>query len=561
MNCKEAKILSIAHIMGDLDPDSEQYRHLESHLASCQVCAEEYKSSEWAIEFVEQHKTEFAGAFEAIDREKVAEQEEIQHSWKCLEARLDELEAQQRQEKQVKFHRLLVRVSAVAACLVIGASLFLVFSNYSKPKIAPKSTLQSVALAPKPSVRIELISKNSNILISANQQIISTNELKTLVINGKHRIVMNTNTVLAVEPLVENSNIGCLVKLVSGQIYTHVHHDRKPFIVGTAHGQAVITGTTFDIKATKNSTTLLVSEGTVQFESEQGTVNVRTGQKSEIVSQSAPSRPVFCNTAELTAWATGYEPEPALAQAELNTDPFELPLSLGGKPIVLEEIDYNHWIKEKQNWFRLQFPQIFQLQYALAKEGIQIDYSQLLVKTGDVWQFMHLNTIPVRFSVVNPNSLLKIASNYGFDKQWLLENVPAAKTAIEKPVLSENSFAGLKTFNGWLDYLDETKKLKPPTPIYSYHASKYLAETRSLVWFAVRDGKYDLTDKQRAEVMALLQEEVTLACKCQNDMLYPQDKQKMSCDNICQVLNDKIIGYIKAMKTVEERITKYEINQ
>ncbi|MHC4739672.1 MAG: hypothetical protein ACYS9Y_12275 [Planctomycetota bacterium] len=109
MNCEEAKILSIAHILGDLDPNSEQYRQLESHWASCRFCTEEYKSSKWAIRFIEEHKAEFAVGFEAIDREKAAEQEEIERSWKCIEARLDEFEAQQRKEKQAKFHRLLVR--------------------------------------------------------------------------------------------------------------------------------------------------------------------------------------------------------------------------------------------------------------------------------------------------------------------------------------------------------------------------------------------------------------------------------------------------------------------
>ena len=46
----------------------------------------------------------------------------------------------------------------------------------------------------------------------------------------------------------------------------------------------------------------------------------------------------------------------------------------------------------------------------------------------------------------------------------------------------------------------------------------------------VRDGKYDLTDKKRDEVLALLQEEITAACNCQNEELYPLDKHELSCD-------------------------------
>ena len=138
----------------------------------------------------------------------------------------------------------------------------------------------------------------------------------------------------------------------------------------------------------------------------------------------------------------------------------------------------------------------------------------------------------------------------------MLKNVPAAKSALEKPALSENSFIGLKAFNRWLDYLDGTKGLKPPSPIYSFHASKYLAETRSLIWFAVRDDKYDLTEKEWAEVLALLQEEVTAACNCQNDVLYPSDElEKSSCDkDSCKMMEAKIVGYIETIRKVEKTL-------
>jgi cation transport ATPase len=120
MNCEEAQVLSIPHIMGDLDPCSKQYQELEAHLAICQVCAEEYESSKETVEFIQEHKAEFAEAFEAIDREKAVEQEEIQSCWKRMEAELDRQEAQERQEKEAKFRRLFVKVSAAAACLAIG---------------------------------------------------------------------------------------------------------------------------------------------------------------------------------------------------------------------------------------------------------------------------------------------------------------------------------------------------------------------------------------------------------------------------------------------------------
>ena len=557
--------------MGDLDPDSQQCCQLESHLASCQICAEEYKSSEWAIRFIEQHKAIFAEVLRTPEEKIAAEQEEIERSWRRIEARLDEHEAQQKEQKHAKFRRLLIKVSAVAACLIIGIAIFLAFSINSKQQVALKSASQQVAFAPKPSVMIELVSKNGHIFIPANQQIASNDELKTLVINGKHRLMMNTNTVLAVEPLVERSNIGCLIKLDSGQIYTHVEHDDNPFVVDTAHGKAVITGTTFDIKATDTGTTLVVSEGTVQFKSDKGVVNVAAGRTSKIIGQSAPSIPLSCNIAELTAWATGYKAKPELAEDKSRSDIVELLALWPNEKATcsLEETDYEYWVEQKRDWFRLQFPQVFQLQHELAQEGIEVEYPELLIKSEDLWQFAYIKDWPDRFSVLSFDSLLKTVSDYGFDKQWLLENVTAAKYALEKPVLLKNSLTALSAFGQWNSSFEDAQKSSDRVDyddLYSlFHASVYLTETRSLLWFAVRDGQYDLTDEERAEVLALLQKQVSAASICQENALHQPYKKELFCDpEICKEDKwykwaDVITKIIKAITNVEEKIAEYEI--
>ncbi len=559
MTCYQVQHLMDLYIGNDPSLTAEKRKAFDSHLHNCQGCASKYKESLWIVGLIKEswsYEEENRVFLKRINHPN-HRQEVIDQCWEEFKYRILEFT---QLEKEWKYSPLFRHIGAVAACLIIGVSLFLVFSIYSKPKNVSESTSHKLASDPKPSVKIELISENGGTLIPANQQIASVNELKTLIINGKHRMVMNRNTVVAVEPLVENSNMGCLVKLTSGQVYTYVEHDTNPFLVETAHGKAVITGTTFDISVTDENTTLVVSEGTVEFESEQGVVKVSAGQISEIVGQSAPSIPLLCNTAELTAWATGYKAEPLLAQAT-NTDPWELSVSFGKEPIVLEVTDYDHWIEQKREWFRQNFPWIFKLKEALAKEDIEVDYPELLIKTGDVWQLAYLEVSPARFSIVDPNSLLKTASDYGFGKQWLLENVPEVISALEKPVLSENSFAGLKAFERWLEYLDETKIPTSPMQIYSSHASKYLADTRSLIWFAVRDGKYDLSDAERTEVLALLQKEVTAAYKYQNELFCSAEEQKLCCDDICQEPAGNVAGYIETIKTIEEKIAEYEIGK
>jgi hypothetical protein len=546
MDCEKAKVLLAPHILGDLDDDPQQCRELQAHLLYCTDCAEMYKGFQEVIGFVRNHKTEFAQAFKNVrarEREKG-----------IVLARPVSSKPVESTEEPRRF-QLFLRISAVAACLVIGVFTWRMFSTRSTSKSTPEIASRQAVPEPKPSVKIELISEDGSSFLADSQHITSASKLRTIVINGKHRMVMNTQSSLSIEPLMVNAQLGCIVKLTNGQIYTHVQHDGNPFIVDTANGQAVITGTTFDIKTTKDSTTLVVSEGTVRFESEKGTVNVAAGQKSEIVGQSDPSIPLACNTYELTAWATGYKPNTALVQDKSNDIDLYLELPLRTDPIVLANTDYDFWVNEKRNWFKTNFPWIFELKDALAREGIEVDYPELLIKGGDVWQFVFLQRFPGRFSVPDFESLLKTAASYGFGKEWLLENVPIAKLIQDKSLISEN-LTGLDAFDQLLKYVKGTKAM--PYYLYLADAGRYLTETRSLIWFAANDGEFNLTDEQRAEVLDLLQQEVIAVTNCFNDLLYPEDeKKKPLCGEVCETPETKIVGYIETIKVIEENFTEY----
>jgi len=551
MDCEEAQVLSIPHIMGDLERNSSQHRELEVHLVSCRLCAAEYERSKWTVEFIQQNTAIFAEVFENMEKTQVPNQEQLKRGWDSIQAKI---EARQRRESLRELRRPLWRPAAAAACIAIAVSLWLVLSNSD---MTSQRTRQQPVAAATP-LRIEVLSGNGNVVFVAGTEVRTTHsELKTLIINGKHQIVMNRDTVLSISQLAEGSRCGCLVNLALGEVFARVEHDGSPFVVGTANGKAVITGTTFDVKATDASTTLVVSEGTVKFESEKGVVRVAAGQTSKIVNQSAPSIPLSCNTAEFTAWATGYKAGPALARTELNPEPWDLPLSFGEKPIVLAETDYEQWVGQKREWFKKDFPWIFELKDAFAGEGIEVDYPELLIKSGDVWQFVCLQKFPARFSVPDFESLLKIAICYGFDKDWLLKNVPTAKIVQNKSSLLQN-LTGLAAFVQWLKYAKGHEE--SPAPYYSADAGKYLAETRSLIWFAVNVGKFKLTDEQRVKVLDLLQQEVIAATNCSNNLLYPEDeKKKPLCGDVCETPEMKMAGYIEMIKTIEEKIMEYEI--
>ena len=560
MNCKEAKILVVSHIMGDLEPKSWQSLALETHLQSCRNCAEEYEQTHETIGFIQANKAEFAEAFESIEKKEAIEQYELERSWQAIEVKLDKLEARQ---KTAQFRSILWKVTAAAACAIVGISIWLILMN---SRTLPEQIPQQATLASASSVKIELLSDDGNIIIPANQEIsTSAGQLKTLALNDKHRLIMNENTILSIKPLNSDEHTGCLVNLSSGQIYAHVVSDGNPFVVETAHGKAVITGTTFDVKATGTGTTLVVAEGTVNFASQAGSVEVATGHTSKIIPHSAPTQPSPCNTEELTAWATGYELKTTLAKIESISDSFDLTdlwLTATSGPVDLEAINHEEWIEQKRAWFKREFPHIFGLQNALVEEGIETDYPQLLILSGDLWQFVYPQTSPEQIPIFTFDSMLRTASVYGFNEQWLKENIPATKSAIDTLTMIEGIFIGQKAFEQWAGCFEQTRKspegLDSRTLLYSLHAGTYLANTRTLAWLSVMNGKLQLSAEDKAEVLALLQTEVNTANKLTEHIIRLfAASENQPCEEF-DMLMDHVIEEITAIKDIEERVLQYE---
>lgn len=556
MDCKKAEIMFMPHIMGELESGSQQTHEFQVHLATCRACSEQYESNKLTIEFIESHKVEFAVALESI-QDKANQQKELERSWQCIEAKLNGLEAGEKREKLGKIYRFVAKFSAAAACLAIGVFIYLMLSNPTSPE---KPALPQVASASASSIRIQSLSDDGGILIPAGQQIASDESLKTLIINDKHRFIMNANTTLSIRSFNHNKRIGCMVNMASGQIFAHVEGDGSPFIVSTTHGRAVITGTTFDLMATSAGTTLVVVEGIIKFESKRGNAQVTTGQISKIVPNSAPTSPVSCKTAELTAWATAYEFEPVLAKIQSISDGYDLTdLGLGAVsgPIELERIDYEDWIEEKRAWFRREFPQIFQLQKALGAEGIEVDYPELLISSGDIWQFVYPETLPRQIPILYFDSLLKAASKYGFDEQWLAANVPIAKSAIDKHI-PEGIYTGLKAFEHWASCIEKMRKSQAPpdsnTLLSSLHAAMYLVNTRTLIWLNLINGRTSLSAEDKAKVLILLQNEVNTANELAGRLISMFAGPANQPCEACRDLLDGIIEIINTISDIEKGV-------
>jgi hypothetical protein len=368
--------------------------------------------------------------------------------------------------------------------------------------------------------------------------------------------VLNQNTSLSAEPLLKKKLVGCAVRLNFGEIFVHVESDGCPFVVSTAHGRAIITGTTFDVKTTNDSTTLVVAEGTVQFESEKGFEVITSGQTSKIVGRSGPTKPTECNSSELTTWAIGEKVRTTLTKTNLTTDSRDagsLKLTMSYSSINLDGINYEDWIQKKQGWFKQYFPWIFVFRDALFKNGIKVGYPELLIQSGDVWNLIHPENLSCRIHTVNEDSLLRAASRYGFDRQWLLTHLPeyAAKDFSETDYKSEV----LQTFDKWLDSLEEAKKSSKEsdtdTILYSLNASIYLANTRTLIWLCVKNGHPGCEAQERANLLSLLQEEVRASL----ESFRIAAELMMAANNLC---SPEYTLKIEQITEKAEAIYKYE---
>ncbi|MCG8697649.1 MAG: hypothetical protein MI922_06305 [Bacteroidales bacterium] len=103
-----------------------------------------------------------------------------------------------------------------------------------------------------------------------------------------------------------------------------------------------------------------------------------------------PLTPEACNADILTAWTQTSPAPPLMVSQDKDErtvdvdDLLALPLDDIDGPIDLESLDPDQWIRDKESWFKGQFPWIFVLREALKNEGHNTNYPELLLQTGDL---------------------------------------------------------------------------------------------------------------------------------------------------------------------------------
>lgn len=520
---------------------------MEAHVAVCEPCRREYREGQEAIALLRRH-WQVSADTQVLLRE-TRQQAEDGSFGKTIRLHWG-------------FNRAASWTLAAAACLVIGVFGWWVISGRDTLVTGLRGPLASSGWNPP----LVIESANDGTRLYPGTTIrTSTGQTRSLVLNGRHQMVMNADTWLSIEPLLEGNQTGCSVNLARGEVYVHVEHDGHPFVVRTPHGKAVITGTMFNMKITETTTALIVVEGDVRFESEGGAVQAVAGQQSTITVTSAPpTTPTACDAIALTVWAHPADQGRQMVQDPRSDDALWEDLPTTPSPRVqiqtdLDRIDHGQWIEQKRSWFKHQFPWIFELKEALNKEDIEADYPILLMQSGDIWRFAYPQARLGQQIAPDPNGLLRTISLYGWDESWLQQQALLFQRVAGYPPQERAAEA----FERWIKTIQAQITLCPPRAdsgvlLDTLNACLYLAHTRTMAILAISHEFAGTPPQVKERILGLLQEELRTLARCAElscglDWAKPDTD---TCENLDRL--NLLMGKVRKIGELEKRVREYE---
>ena len=515
MTCEEARLLMVPQAVGDSSVTAEEREAFAGHLQACAACVEEYRESSVIVELIGEHRGDRergqaeGSAFEgeAGRRELMPMEEGLADLWRRVarEAYAPTARPNQGCLSEPKLHRM-VAVAAVAACLTMAATLWLGLCSHERDT----QPSYSAASAGRESeeLTIELLGVSGPRMLRLGEAVDSGPDRREVVLGGEHRVVMNRNTLAG---FAASSRGAFEVELKRGELYVEVTKGHI-FAVKTGNALLAITGTKFNVRSEDDRTELTLVEGGIRFSRlrEPGTaVHVTAGFASAVEGESGPTAPTVVDAPAVTAWARGGRPcDREAAGRTANTVRDVMGRRVGAE---VEGLDYATWRDEHREWFSERFPWVFRAQLALEKEcGIEADYMDLLMISGDIWQFHYDAQQAVGQSLVvfEPAAIERLAERYHVDGQWLLRAAYPSFASRGNTGGGTGSELEERHAQALARWRDELTGDGPGTPadrvdrlLFAIRASSYL--------LTMRTGAYLWTKAQTAEGPALAAREKT----------------------------------------------------
>lgn len=464
MDCEHCQNLISEILSHDLDVPEKIRRAFFDHVVGCWACREQYeevrevvellrsygKISPDTVELLESHDgyevPDHKRLYPRANNEIEITDEMVEASLQRMLAKLDASESLHKRQQESWDEATLEHTAnanktvlvksgtysfrhcwyvatglAMAACLLIVASMW--FDAFSgEPAAQPVSVTYHV------NGQIELITTADKEYLPLGEPIKNSQGTMELLLGRTHKVVLNSNTTVTIttKSIVNSSHVAWNINLDDGELYAEVVPNLPGgtrFAVTTPNALATITGTKFNIKVDQESTELTLLEGSVRFKSfgasgggqDTYSVNVTTGHVSTITGHDNPTLPSPINAAQRVAWVNTNKSMLALQSNNTSAQIIDLNLDSDDalylpKSLDIERINYETWRDENQSWFQSQFPWAFDWQKQLSKQNIKADYLDVLVTSGDIWQFNSQNIKP-QLSQASASRLMQFYPN------------------------------------------------------------------------------------------------------------------------------------------------------
>jgi len=529
LTCQQAGLLMSLHVRGDPELSCEQRRAFEAHLAACPSCAAECEQDRQLVALLRRHWPSGEGIC-ASGQATPYWPMTVQEGWEDLKCRCPSLAQACRNSEREKRRQLLfrrMRPIAAAACLVLAVGIGWTVLRSGRPArpggVAVNHSQPEGAFA-------EFITPRGRTPLPLGTPVKTDESPREVLLGGMHRVVMNRDaeaTFSAVgDPACQAgasspAKLTYEIRLSRGELYVEVVPG-NPLTVQTPNALLAVLGTKFDVLARDGRTELVLLKGSVRFSGLAGeaggpagrSVDVPAGHVSVIAGMSGPSAPRQTDALAATAWARELAFTNAIALAHPNAD-LHLLDSIrdcwpSAKAPDLNTIDYVTWRDAHRDWFAREFPWIFKAQRALKDQrGLDVDYIELLMVSGDIWQFHYPRPVGEPTPVIDPAGIRRIAEHYGADGAALWRDVqPSPADPMRRaPATAADSSGGdnNNTAQAWLSAMDAWRSgvaseadhpnhFPAALLLSSLEAASYLANTRTAAWLWVSEHP----DKARA---------------------------------------------------------------
>ena len=492
--CYKALDLLDLHLGNDPSLTDQDRATFQFHIEHCHKCADEYEEAKWVLGLVKKYARpeDFR---RAINPKKEASD--------TSKSKLDPLDKQKRSSKWLNRKRNKTSkwagTAALAACVIL--SVCLTWNVFTGRKDGPSEDIPKISTSiPNNDFEpiAELITPQGKTPLQFNQQIKAGDLPQEILLGGMHRVVMNSNTVatFTAEPVyIETEHrVRHAIQLSKGEIYVEVVPGH-PFSVRTHNALLKITGTKFNVTADTNETKLTLLKGSVRFSNLSDTdefVDVTAGYSSLTQGRSFPETPIHTNALTATAWARDFIMGNALAQVQPCLDEEFLESIrdswIQTTPPNLDKIDYQQWREEHRDWFKKQFPWIFDIQKVLKDEhNIEADYIDLLMISGDIWQFNYPRPSGKPIPICTSNSIERLNKHYDVKLEKFPSLADTNLPSIKPSEVYQNSLANWHT--AIINAGQNTKgDISDELLLFNMRAGQYLTNTRIAAYLWVKEN-------------------------------------------------------------------------